>query len=544
MKLDQLPVEILMKTFSYVPTHDEILLVNKLFHNIACNITDANDCLRMDAPFDKGSTSDDCGESPKRALLESIQKSKRQISKVRINGRNQFFQLRDEQFIVCVVEKFSSTIKFLRLAFVAVNESAFLTILSSTPNLEQLELIYFRYKIEGQQTKRRRGNDEVNLNKLKSLKIVGPSESFIRVLSCFPVGVITNLQINCDWSTLVAVLNRNPNIWKLKLEYLEGDMGGTGIFDKLKLETLELNSLNVITSANLATIISKQSRLKYLTLCNGPAVDQQLLDVVAELVNLEVLTMNVGRISVEFFVQLWKMKNLREVSVKCTYVERTSTQTLANLKNMTIKKLSLTCDYTLSADLIAALAQSLTQLKHFRSQFRNLRSVEQDAMMRHFNFVEVLQIPIITTPLGEDGDYFNPNLKEFHIFYGGEISYFKTWLTKFITSYPNITKLLLSVFDHNISFDIRKILDDFPKLEALTVRGLAESGINVDDLDYVYSHKNLKFLSIGWIRKNALTDQLLSKLRSIFGLVSVYGGKFVNAAVDRHTMNCEREIER
>lgn len=543
--MDQLPVEILMKTFSYVPMHDEILLVNKLFHNIACNITDANDCLRMDVPFDEGSTSDDCVESPKRALLESIQKSKRQISKVRINGRNQFFQLRDEQFIVCVVEKFSSTIKFLHLAFVAVNESAFLTILSSTLNLEQLELNNFRYKIEGQLTKRRRGNDQINLNmnKLKSLKIVGPSESFIRVLNCFPVGVITNLQINCDWSTLVAVLNRNPNIWKLKLEYLEGDMGGTEIFDKLKLETLELNFLNVITSANLATIISKQSRLKYLTLCNGSAVDQQLLDAVAELVNLEVLTMNVGRISVEFFVQLWKMKNLREVSVKCTYVERTSTHTLAKLKNMTIKKLSLTCDSTFSADLIAALAQSVTQLKHFQSQFRNLRSVEQDAMMRHFNFVEVLQIPIINTPLREDGDYFNPNLKEFHIFYGGEISYFKPWLTKFITSYPNITKLLLSVFDHNIFFDIRKILDDFPKLETLTVRGLAESVINVDDLDYVYSHKNLKFLSIGWIRKNALTDQLLSKLRSIFGLV-VYDGKFVNAAVDRHTMNCEREIER
>lgn len=50
-KIDELPVEMLMKVFSYLPNYDTVSLVNKLFYNVACKLTDAGDYVKFSSIF-------------------------------------------------------------------------------------------------------------------------------------------------------------------------------------------------------------------------------------------------------------------------------------------------------------------------------------------------------------------------------------------------------------------------------------------------------------------------------------------------------------
>lgn len=47
MKIDQLPVEILMKIFNYLHSYDKVSLVNKHFYNVACKVTESRIHLRL-----------------------------------------------------------------------------------------------------------------------------------------------------------------------------------------------------------------------------------------------------------------------------------------------------------------------------------------------------------------------------------------------------------------------------------------------------------------------------------------------------------------
>lgn len=38
--IDQLPVEILMKIFSYLPSYNQVSLVNKRFYDVVCSVSD------------------------------------------------------------------------------------------------------------------------------------------------------------------------------------------------------------------------------------------------------------------------------------------------------------------------------------------------------------------------------------------------------------------------------------------------------------------------------------------------------------------------
>lgn len=38
--IDQLPVEILLQIFRYLPNYGQVSLVNKLFYNVACDVND------------------------------------------------------------------------------------------------------------------------------------------------------------------------------------------------------------------------------------------------------------------------------------------------------------------------------------------------------------------------------------------------------------------------------------------------------------------------------------------------------------------------
>lgn len=47
LKMDKLPVEILMKIFSYLQRFDNVSLVNRQFYNVACTMNDFNICLSL-----------------------------------------------------------------------------------------------------------------------------------------------------------------------------------------------------------------------------------------------------------------------------------------------------------------------------------------------------------------------------------------------------------------------------------------------------------------------------------------------------------------
>lgn len=47
MKIDELPVEILMKILSYLPSYDKINLVNRQFYNVVCTLRDPEICLYL-----------------------------------------------------------------------------------------------------------------------------------------------------------------------------------------------------------------------------------------------------------------------------------------------------------------------------------------------------------------------------------------------------------------------------------------------------------------------------------------------------------------
>lgn len=49
MKLEELPIEILLKIFSYLPSYDNVSLVNKQFYNIVCELCDSKLCLILNS---------------------------------------------------------------------------------------------------------------------------------------------------------------------------------------------------------------------------------------------------------------------------------------------------------------------------------------------------------------------------------------------------------------------------------------------------------------------------------------------------------------
>lgn len=47
IKIDELPVEILMKIFTYLPRYSEVALVNKVFYDVACSVNDLNNYVDL-----------------------------------------------------------------------------------------------------------------------------------------------------------------------------------------------------------------------------------------------------------------------------------------------------------------------------------------------------------------------------------------------------------------------------------------------------------------------------------------------------------------
>lgn len=47
MNIEELPIEMLMKIFSYLPSYKNVSIVNKHFYNIACELCDSKICLEL-----------------------------------------------------------------------------------------------------------------------------------------------------------------------------------------------------------------------------------------------------------------------------------------------------------------------------------------------------------------------------------------------------------------------------------------------------------------------------------------------------------------
>lgn len=493
-----------MEIFGYLPTYKDISLVNKLFYSIVCKMNDSNICVRIDQRFFERFFCDNLIDSQ---CLLSIQASKRQISKVEIGGSylRYFGHTARRSFvssIISILERFPATIKSLKYADVIMDESTFLEILSLTPDVEHLDLQYLSLHMDHQPSKRiRRNNNDVNLKKLTLLSFLGCDKEFVTVFNRLPAGILTELRItDIHWRTITDVLSRQLNIRDLKLERIWGDDGTADIFDRLNLESLELHGFK-FSSDTIVAMISKQARLKSLTVSAG-AVDGRVVTAVADNVELEMLSMDVTETPAASIAELKSLKKLKELTLRFYDGEATAKlKALARLDNTSIVKLRLKGFFTMPADLCNALLKSVPNLKHLHVCPTNyLKSTELDAVMSHFNFVEVLEVNVLEKPLLETGGhYFNAKLSELAIVANVvEGLLCKPWLTKLTASYPNLRKLQITIEGRqpNNSFEIRPILDGFTKLESLSLEASATKLI-VEDSDCLQDRKNsLKFVSL------------------------------------------------
>lgn len=520
MKIDELPVEMLMKIFSYLPSYKNVSLTNKVFYSIACTTNDPNICLRISSQMSFH-------------LLESIRQSERKILKVEIRELLAAGVKLDQELVNSIMENYSASIKSLKYVRAEISESSFLKILALIPNVEHLDLQYLRDKRES--LLKLHCTDDLALMKMKSLAIDGVE--FLSVFNRLPVGVLTELKVdryNCE--SLMALVNRQLNIKELSLGHL--DLRGSSV-----------------SSVEIAAVLSKLPKLKSLTLAHQiyiqrVQVDARIMDAVSDLLELEMLAMDVSDTPEQSFANIRKLKNLKHLTLRLSWFTlccRAKLKLVAESDNTSLITLAIGGRFEMAIDLLIALAQSAPHLKHFKisSASYSIRTVLVDVILKHFNFVEDLNIGSIhCAPSTDRNGCYNPKLGSLtfycSILYG-------LWLTKFSFAYQNLRKLTLNVrrYEHG---PIKSILNGFTKLESLTLTG---SNLHVDDLDYLCEHKgNLKYVSIKKLNKNTLTDELLEKMHANFDVVIVdlcrplfpiHKDIAIKLASDIRTIQCERE---
>lgn len=302
MKIDQLPVEIVMKIFNFLPMYNELKLINKRFYGVWCELNDSKTYLCIDNQMGF-------------QCLHSIQTSKRRVTKLEIGVRH--ISNEHRQLYLSIINNFSSSINSLTCRDAHMDEPTFLEILSLTPNIEHLDLHLISFKLQPSQ--RRRWNDELNLKKLKSLSIVGCDDRFFKVFNRLPVGVLSELKItHFHWHTFTAALIRQPNIKKLTFGCFRSDSDEfpTDAFDKLKLESLELDGHRMNGMGTIAvSILAKQTKLKSLTVSNAMTFNRtdQIMSSVACLTELEVLEIDVIDTQDASFVNIFKLKKMEKL---------------------------------------------------------------------------------------------------------------------------------------------------------------------------------------------------------------------------------------
>lgn len=542
MNIDQLPVEILIKIFGYLPTFAEVSLVNRLFYDIACKVNDPNICLRINQSFYQRFLCDNVTSSQ---FMHSIQTSNRQISKIEVGPFGNVVN-RDQRQIILVLQKFTTAIKCLKYTKSFMSESTFLEILSLVPNVEHLDLydLYFGKDEIDDEVLEVRQNGDLNLRKLKLLSIAGCDEEFAGVLKRLPFGGLTELQISgFDWNTLADLLNRQLNIKVLKLGFIRGNGGiVTDIFEKIHLHSLVLTG-NKVNSQIIAAILSKQTKLKSLELSKHKGFGDTAMDAITNLLAMESLTMNGSEVSISSFGNIRKLKNLKYLRLTCNDSETTDKlKIFAESEHASMEELTLSGYFEVSADLVTALPTSVPHLKYLTVSTKlPMRSAALNEILVQFNSIEILDVFTWDEPVPNQCNYFNPKLRELTISSRGSLS--KPFLTKLGGAYPNLRKLELTPFDFTVvTVEILPILEAFVKLESLIFQA---TNLIVLDLRYLERHKsNLKFVSLGRLAQGTFDKLLLQELSSNFGVVSVDDNNYgcLKMAVNR-LMDWEPEVD-
>lgn len=263
-----------MKIFGFLPIYRAV----SLFYCIACKVDHLNVCLRIDRSFFERIL---CSANTK--LLST---SCREISKVVVEGSAiNSFLIENLMWISAVLERFSATIKSLKLSYVTMNESSFIGILLLTPNMESLELSDVRFINEDLPSEKKRCRIDPNIKKLKSLSILRcNNEKFVEFFNGLPIGILSELRISkLHGDILAVVVNRQLNIKKLCLN--------------------EPDQLTIYR-------VSKKLKLKTLILSAGAVVSEPVMNALSDLLELETLELNITETPVGSFTKIRKLKNL------------------------------------------------------------------------------------------------------------------------------------------------------------------------------------------------------------------------------------------
>lgn len=531
MAIDQLPVEMLMKIFSYLPApaYCEVSLVNKRFHGIACKM---DNILRINQRLYERFLSSDEGSGQ---LMQSI--VNRRITKVEIEtireGRSPLFE--KEEMIISILQKISSTIKVMILLDYFVSEFCFREILSLIPNVEILHL----HGVCLAEKNHLRSDNDLNLKKLRSLTIFCSNDEVLRVFDRLPIGILTKLRVKCEWNSLPTILNRQFNIKKLFIEAHFYDKLAllTDILDKLELESLEL-CLSGASKSLVVKALSKQTKLKSLIFSDNMVIDEQVFALVSGFLELEVLGIDLVDIRSASLVKMRKLKNLQ-----LKLGDKENVQQLNSLAEMgfPVKKLSWRAtgkNRRMSVDLIDAMAKftpHLIDLNFFTFGFMDAK--EQDAILRQFNSIEVLEI--CAGPLAEPSSYLNLRLRELIIEVTADMFY-ESMLTQLTASYPNVKALKVTILSVKKPCEIRPILNGFKKLESLALHSF--NSFIIADLDCLHDYKdNLKLVSFLFLNEDSLTDEFVENMSKSFPMVNIFERHIVIVAGYPHTLTCERD---
>lgn len=497
MNIEELPVETLMHILSFLPSYGQVSLVNKNFYNIVCSI-DSSICLRIDRRFVEKFF---CNNAASSQWLQSILTSNRKVSTVEIQGQQNDFLPKNQRHIIPILEKFSSTIKCMKICCASTDKPTFLKMLSLTPNVERLYLYGLDLNIDNQMPEKEHCDYDFNFNKLKLLVIRGCDDEFDEiVISRIPVGILTELQMFSNWNAASAALIKQFNIKKLVLRPMDSTL-----------------------------------------------FDEQVMDVIASLLQLEELAINVTNVPVDSIKKIWKLNKLRNLFLQNNEDDgRDVLGTLIRSNNTSINTLSLKWQPDIPSNLIDSLAKSAPNLKCFnvvpppRIPIAGSRQpdLELVQIMHHFNFVEVFSIMIRSSSLVQPYTRFNPKLRELtvHVSY---LNLLKKWLPTLILAYPNLKKLTVDILmDYRGALRIKPILNGFTAIESLKI--ISMDPLRVKHLDLLSDPKhNIKFVSIGCVAKSLLTDDLVNEFRAHFDVVRIGIDGTLNMAADRYTMRKE-----
>lgn len=451
---------------------------------------------------------------------------------------------------ISIIENFSSTIKYFKFKGGTFTMSDFNEMLALLPNVEHLVVDGFALRSEYQPiAKKQRRNDSTmasneypHLHQLKTLELLGMcyDDEFFDVLNRLPPGLLRELRLaDIDHKhELSALLERQTNIKKLKIScwYARGPIVtiATDIFDKLKLDSIELN---YDFSINVVPIWSKQTTLKSLKL---ELFDADLMTVVVnQLTELETLSLDFNRKYVAAFENIGNLKKLKDLTV-----HRLHSGNLANfptLKNSQITNLYIESDGTFTNGVIVEIATSVRNLKvlHLKCKYNFYNKVfDTTAIMKHFNFVEVLQITFYHRHLDihlEHSECFNDKLIELTI--DQELSYDTRFLNQLIANYPSLKKLVIRSNTPITAQELQLMLNGFQEIESMTLlRGA--SRLKADDLQCLRdTKKNLKFISfpdMHWENRNKIKES------GLFDVINDADG-ILDMALNQRTMKRERK---